>query len=91
MTLRNIVRRAVLEVSKGGTTNAVILAEEVRTALKELGLEANCHVGKSSDFFKDEDRHVEWYAGQLLDIVDNKSWFAMNSLINCLDKFCPEK
>ena len=28
-----------------------------------------------------------WYAGQLVDIVDTKSWFAMNSIINCCEKF----
>ena len=32
---------------------------------------------------------LEWYAGQILDIVDNDRWFAVNSLINCCDKFAP--
>jgi hypothetical protein len=40
---------------------------------------------------KGTEAEVEWYAGQLLDIYDNKTWFAMNSFINCLDKFCPRK
>lgn len=33
---------------------------------------------------------VEWYAGQLLRIVDDEKWFAMNSILNCVDKFVPE-
>jgi len=30
---------------------------------------------------------IEWYAGQILDIVDSKAWYAMNSILNCADKF----
>ena len=36
------------------------------------------------------DAVVEWYAGQILDICDNRQWFAMNSIINSLDRFVPE-
>ena len=91
MELRDIVRRAVLNISDGGIIEAISNAREVREVLKERGLEANCHQGKPSEFFTNEELTIEWYAGQLLDIVDNQSWFAMNSFINCLDKFCPEK
>lgn len=30
---------------------------------------------------------LEWFAGQLLIIVDNNKWFALNSWLNCVKKF----
>lgn len=35
------------------------------------------------------DEVVEWYAGQLVSIIEKKSWFAVNSIINAVDRFCP--
>jgi hypothetical protein len=32
---------------------------------------------------------VEWYAGQLLDIVDTEAWFAMNSILSNVDSWVP--
>lgn len=33
---------------------------------------------------------TQWYAGQIMDIIESNSLFAMNSIINCLDKFAPK-
>lgn len=51
------------------------------------GLVAGVHVGKNDMTPREV---MEWYGGQLIDIVDNNFWFAMNSFVNCVDKFCPE-
>jgi len=88
--LRNILRSVVKRISEGTESIALQEIELVREALKERGLESNCHVGKMQAFLNEGEHTLEWYAGQLLDIVDRKSWFAMNSYINALDQFCPE-
>jgi len=67
------------------------LVGAVRDVLTNRGLGGNCHVG--GDFSKDVDGEMtlEWYAGALVDIYDNKAWYAMNSWINCVDKFAQKK
>lgn len=87
LDLRATIRAAVQSIERGGTGDAMAAADVVRAALAARGLAANCHVGVKG---LDADRTVEWYAGQFLDIVETQSWFAMNSFINCLDKFAPE-
>lgn len=88
-SLRSLLRESVVRVSKGDTNTAKYEAEHIREALKAKGLDSGCHVGRS-DLDSNPELVVEWYAGQFLDIVDTEAWFAMNGLINCLDKFCPE-
>lgn len=63
--------------------------DEVRALVAPLRafVQPNVHVGRT-DMTPDE--VVEWYAGQILDIVDEEKWFAVNSWINCRDKFAPE-
>jgi hypothetical protein len=61
--------------------------EPMRTALAERGQKPNCHVGKKN---LTEEEELEWYAGQGLDIIDSKAWHAVNSWINCKDKFAPK-
>lgn len=56
--------------------------------LRELGAVRNAYVGESME--TGDDTCVAWYAGQLLDVLESKSLFAVNSIINCVDKFCPE-
>lgn len=89
MDLRTVVRDAVLAIEKGGPDDAILHIKKVQAALTERGLEAGYHIGDAGE--DGSERCIEWYAGQLLDIVDHEAWFAMNSFINCLDKFCPEK
>lgn len=50
-------------------------------------VEKNCHLGATTWCWR---KSIEWYAGQILDIVDERKWFAVNSWINCVDKFAPE-
>ncbi len=84
MSLRSVVRACISELDNGGLESV----ESVKTQLIAAGAVRNVHVGKK-DFTPDE--QVEWYAGQILDILENQSWFAVNSLINCVDKFAPEQ
>ena len=89
MYLRSILRKAVLAIADTDVDGSQFHVNAVRLALQERGLEAGCHVGRP-DLGKGTDLCVEWYAGQLVDIFDNESYFAVNSFINCLDIFCPE-
>lgn len=93
--LRTLTRSTILIVERGGPDGIEETVAPLRSALAERGLAPRCHVGAEPPLIEGRssltpDMTVEWYAGQLLDIVDKKAWFAMNSLINCVDKFCPE-
>jgi hypothetical protein len=81
--LRTKVREVILMVEAGGTAEAQKGAEELRPLIPA----GQPHRGKKN---MTEQEVIEWYAGEFLDIVDGQAWFAMNSLINCIDKFCPE-
>ena len=83
MALREEVRYCVNLLDDGGT-DAVT---DVIRRLKEAGAVNNIHVGNSD---LDPEQTVEWYAGQILDILEKGQLVAVNSIINCLDKFCPE-
>ena len=87
MTLTSVVREAVRRLDQAGTETAGSIVAPVRAALAARGLGPCCNEGQGP--FTAE-QTVEWYAGQLLDIVDNQHWFAMNSIVNTVDKFAPE-
>jgi hypothetical protein len=81
------LRKCIRRLDDGG----VAAVKETIEALKALGAVRNQHV--SDDDTKASaltpEQTVEWYAGQALDVLESKSFFAVNSLINCLDKFVP--
>jgi hypothetical protein len=83
MSLREEVRSCVILLDKGGEEVVSIVIQR----LKNAGAINNIHVGNSD---LDSDQTVEWYAGQILEVLEKEQWFAVNSIINCLDKFCPE-
>lgn len=57
-------------------------------ALRDAGAVQGIHVGRSD---LNADETVEWYAGFIVDVLSDESkWFAVNSIINCLDKLCPD-
>jgi hypothetical protein len=84
MSLRTTVRECINDLDNNGE-GAI---ERTIANLKAAGAVKNAHVGKKG-FTPDET--VEWYAGQILDILESGSLFAVNSLINCVDKFAPEQ
>lgn len=57
--------------------------------LQEIGAVRGVHEGRT-DMHSGDDDCVAWYAGQLVDVLENRALFAVNSIINCVDKFCPE-
>ena len=85
--LRSLTRSVVLAIDCGGLDGIEAAVAPVRAALAARGLNPGCHVGLGRELTSGEG--VEWYAGQLLDIVDTEAWFAMNSFINVVDRFCP--
>lgn len=89
-SIRQIV--ANLQSARGG------LFDPVQTAIQRLsaidGISRHVHLGQSAEFFAaDPRRGVEWYAGQLLDILmsDAAAWHSMNSILNAVDHHVPEK
>ena len=90
----NAVREVVLKVDKGGRVDAVIGYRTIKDLLEREGLKSGCYTEKYDGPEKmgpeSPEQIARWYAGQYLDIVENEAWFAMNSLINCLDSFCPK-
>lgn len=86
------VRSAAAQLERGSESNAKVIMEPVRAALAERGLAPGCHVREGADGpALTAEQAVEWYAGQGVSLVDNEAWFAINSWLNCLDKFAPEK
>jgi len=90
MDLRTTVRACVDALERGGEHTARRCVEPIRVALAERGLAPGCHAGRKDLADKPEET-LEWYAGQVLHVIDSESWVAVNAIINCLDKFCPEK
>ena len=95
--LREMVRAAVRRIEQGDEATAQIEAEALKKELAKRGLGPGCHIKGSCECilcrfdveWGDNERTVEWYAGQIVEAVEGKKWFAINSIINCLDKFCP--
>lgn len=85
--LRTLTRAAAGRIEDMGPDGIEAAVEAVRSALASRGLLPGCHVGLDRELTPDE--QIEWYAGQLLDIVDTKAWSSMNTFLNLANKFCP--
>jgi hypothetical protein len=78
------IRKFLIAVRDGGISNAQGMA----MVLKENGYIADEFVGYDGEFT--EEKTLRWYLGSGISIVDNEAWFAMNSWLNCIEKFVPE-
>lgn len=78
--LARVTRQVVSQLETTGPGSARAIVEPLRGFVRPGVHEGTKPTG---------DAVVEWYAGQLLQIVDAESWFAMNSLLNCVDRFVP--
>lgn len=83
--LRTLIRDIVDKLAKGEPGDAIDLVQPLRDA----GIEPNMKVGLEQEAYEEGRTRMEWYAGQILDVVDSKSWLAVNSIVNCVDRFCP--
>lgn len=77
-----LVRSAHVAVDHGGVNEAIAQAD----VLEAAGFVRGQHLGSTTLTPLET---VEWYGGQFIDIVRTESWFAMNSWVNCIDKFAP--
>lgn len=50
------------------------------------------HTGKGEEMKSDTEEArtmtIEWYCGQLINMYNNNALFAINSWLNCKEKFC---
>ena len=79
------LREELIKVRKGGIPNAVVM----KNFLISCGFKKDAHLGKNPSDFTDT-MILEWYLGQGITIVDKCAWFAMNSWLNCIEKYVPE-
>lgn len=66
-----------------------ISAIDVKERVKDFGIDANIHEGKSEEWFKENKnkRVPEWLMGQFLGIIESNSLHAMNTAINISESF----
>lgn len=87
--LAQLIRDVAAAVDKVGVTD---IADAVQPLRKHVF--PGCHVGLGNMMTGTDAGYrlqLEWYAGQLLDMVDNKQWRGINSWLNCSDKFTARK
>jgi hypothetical protein len=88
LEFRKKLRSILIKVENGDVREAQTAYFRIKELLEEEGLATNCFVGE--DMKEGDDKTVRWYAGQFLEIVEKNSWYAMNSYLNCMDRFCPK-
>lgn len=86
MSLRGVVRECIDHLNAGDLAD---VPGAIRK-LKEAGAVRDIHVGRK-DMKEGSDETCAWYAGQILAVLEDEHWFCVNSLINCVDRFAPEK
>lgn len=61
-------------------------AKQAALAFQDAGIEAGCFVKPGGANLTPRETML-WYAGQMVSIANNEAWYAVNSMINCLDRF----
>lgn len=62
-------------------------APQVVAPLRAAGITPGMHQGAGE--FSGGRMTLEWYAGQILEVIDVQAWHCVNSVINVCDKFAP--
>ncbi len=86
--LTTVIRDVVEKLQAAGPEQADAIVQPLR----EIGVVARMNEGMQEQMDNTpmgQEIQLYWYAGQILNIVEKKSWFAMNSVLNCVDKFAP--
>jgi hypothetical protein len=81
----SFVRAHALEIEHHGPGSISPIVEDLRDALRARGLGPGCWCNLPEKLTGIQT--AEWYAGQIVDISDSQGWFAMNTLLNCRDRF----
>lgn len=88
-TLAQLIRDVAAAIDKVGPDSIADLVTPLRAVSCP-----NAHVGRGADMDGSDKgfrMQLEWFAGQLLSMVDEKQWGGINSWINCTDKFTTRK
>lgn len=87
--LTAIIRTVAARVESADSNTVALTVQPLRDA----GITADCHVGRGAEMEEDTPAAfrlcLEWYAGQLLALVDTQAWHCINSWLNCLERFAP--
>jgi len=85
--LRELIKDAVKEIETGREREVYKHSD----IFEENGITANMHVGHGNAMHDQNEKSnvlkLEWFAGALVGIAENSSWFAVNSWLNTSDKF----
>lgn len=82
--LATVIKEEAKKVENGAVQELEMAAKRFR----DLGIKAGMHTG-CGDEMNDASpgQRLEWFAGQLVEMADNKSLLAVNSWINTVEKF----
>lgn len=61
--------------------------ESTKEKLQEYGIVSSMHVGKQKEnpsYFDNQEYTCEYYMSQILGVIKNDAWFAMNTVINLI-------
>lgn len=89
--LAQIVRDQADKVALGGQ----VAAEKAAGVFLSLGITENVYVGWHKELAEDtpeaERMRLEWFAGQFINLVNDKAYFAINSWLNLVDIYTTPK
>jgi hypothetical protein len=87
--LSKLLKEIITKIDTAEIDKDVLL--EITKPLREVGITSRCYEGqgylmsnKTENGFR---LQLEWYGGQILNIVEKEVWWAMNACINVCDKF----
>lgn len=89
--LAQIIRCISAAVDTPGSSKVL---KEITEPLRAAGVVPSCHEGRGAEMDHTDAGYrmqLEWFAGQLLDMIDRESWGGINSWINCTVKFTVRK
>ena len=67
-------------------------AAEAIQPLRDIGVTAGCgrkYFAGGATHPDESDETLYWYAGEIVDVIKARAWVAVNSIINCVDRFAP--
>ena len=85
-----IVRDAIRRLDNARPGHAAL---DAINGLVDVGVTAGCgrHLFEKGQQHDDDSAEtLYWYAGEIVDVVQTGAWVAVNSLINCVDRFAAE-